>query len=159
MQTATLNIAILPSDEVIAQAIAMSERIAKEVGSRFILNLSTLIPHITIYQAQYPSKNIEMVKNIARSLALEQELFEIDLNVITVSHGTFLFWSCERTKILQSLQVKTVERANPVRRGLIPKSLADVKNLSEGDRYDIKHYGAFVYWTTIRTSCNDYAIK
>ena len=144
MEKETLNIAILPSDGVMTQAIAMSDRIAKEVGSRFTLNLSTLIPHITIYQAQYPSKNIEMVKHIARSLALEQELFEIELNAITVSHGTFLIWNCERTKILQNLQSRALKLANTLREGLIPTSLTDVKNLSKGDQYDVKHYGALL---------------
>lgn len=144
MRTITLNIAILPSDEVIAQAIKMSKKIAKEVSSRFILNLNTLIPHITIYQAQYPSKNIEKIKNIARSLVLGQELFEIKLDVINVSHGTFLFWNCERARILQNLQAKAVELANPLREGLIPESLSDVKNLSKGDQHDVETFGALL---------------
>lgn len=144
MQTTTLNIAILPSDEIQAQAIAMSEKIAKEIGSMFILNSNTLIPHITIYQAQYPSKNINKVKNIARDLSLGQELFEIKLSSIAVSHETFLFWRCERNSILKKLQDKAVELANPLREGLVPGSLADVDGLNEGDRYDVKHFGALL---------------
>lgn len=144
MQATTLNIAILPSDEIIAQAIAMSERIAKEVGSMFVLNPNTLIPHITVYQAQYPSRNIDKVKNIVRDLSLEQTLFEIKLDVITVSHETFLFWNCEKSLILQSLQGKAVELANPLREGLIPSSFVDIEGLSEGDRYDVKHFGALL---------------
>lgn len=144
MKTATLNIAILPSDEVAAQAIAMSRKIAEEVGSRFILNSDNLIPHITVYQAQYPDKNISKVKEITRNLSLEQELFEMKLNVITVVYGTFLFWNCEKSLILQNLQKKAVKLANPLREGLIPTSLADVRNLSEGDRYDVKTFGALL---------------
>lgn len=142
MQTKTLNIAILPSDEVAVQAIAMSKKIAEEVGSRFILNSINLIPHITIYQAQYPSENKYKVKDIARDLSLEQELFEIKLDAITVSYGTFLFWKCEKSSILQKLQKKAVELANPLRKGLIPDSLADVRGLSKGDKYDVRHFGA-----------------
>lgn len=143
MQTTRLNIAILPSDGVAAQAIIMSKKIAKEIGSRFILNLNTLIPHITIYQAQYPSKNINNVKSIARNLSLKQELFEITLDAITVSYGTFLSWNCKRTKILQDLQLRAVESANPLREGIIPQGF-DVKNLSEGDQYDVKMFGALL---------------
>lgn len=144
MQKITLNIAILPSDEVIAQAIEMSEKIAGEVGSRFILNFDNLIPHITIYQAQYPSKNMDKVRNIVRDLSLEQKLFEIKLDVITVSYGTFLFWNCKKSLTLQNLQKRAVELANPLREGLIPPSLSDVTGLSRGDKYDVKHFGALL---------------
>lgn len=145
MQTETLNIAILPSDEVTVQVIVMSKKIANEVGSRFILNSDSLIPHITIYQAQYPSKNVDKLKSVVKTLSLEQELFEIKLETITVSHGTFLFWNCERNLVLQNLQDKAVEVANPLREGLIPDQLISMKaNLSEGDAYDIEHYGALL---------------
>ncbi len=147
MQTTTLNIAILPSDEIVNQSIVMSKKIAKELGSKFILNLNTSIPHITIYQAQYPSKNIDNLKLIARNLSLVQGLFEITLDAISVSHGTFLFWNCNKTLILQNLQKKAVELANPLREGLIPTSLADVADLSEGDKYDVKHFGALLIGT------------
>lgn len=144
MQTIALNIAILPSDEIVNEAIVMSKRIANEVGSRFILNSSSLIPHITVYQALYPSKNMNKLRNIARDLSLEQELFEIKLDVISVSYGTFLFWNCEKSLILQKLQAKAVRLANPLREGLIPSSLSDVGGLSEGDRYDVEHFGSLL---------------
>lgn len=144
MQTTTLNIAILPSDEVISQAIAMSKKIADEIGSRFVLNLNNLIPHITIYQARYPSRHIQRLKDIVKTLSLEQKLFEIKLGAITVSHETFLFWSCGKNLILQNLQGKAVKLANSLREGLVPDSLADVRGLSKGDRYDVKHFGALL---------------
>lgn len=144
MQIAILNIAILPSDEVTAQTIAMSKKIANEIGSRFILDSSSFLPHITVYQAQYPIGNMNKLEGIAKTLSLDQKLFEIKLKAITVSHETFLFWNCEKSLILQNLQKKAVELANPLRDGLIPASLADVTGLSEGDRYDVKHFGALL---------------
>jgi len=144
MKKVTLNIAILPSDEVIIQAIAMSRKIADEIGSRFILNSNSLIPHITVYQTQYPRKNIDKLKNITKALSLEQELFKIKLEAINVSYKTFLSWDCEKSPILQNLQKKAVELANPLREGLIPASLADMSSLSEEDKYDAKHYGALL---------------
>jgi len=144
MRTETLNIAILPSDEVMTQAIAMSKKIANEIESRFILNPNSLIPHITVYQAQYPIGNMDKLKSIAKALSVERELFEIKLEAITISHETFLFWNCEKSQILQNLQKKAVELANPLRGGLIPASLADVEGLSKGDRYDVEHYGALL---------------
>lgn len=145
MKTTTLNIAILPSDEIARQVVAMSKKINKEIGSKFVLNSKTLIPHITVYQAQYPNKNIEKLKNITRNLALEQELFKIELNAICVSYETFLFWECEKSPLLSSLQKEAVKLANPLREGLIPDQLTSMNiNLSKGDAYDIGHYGALL---------------
>ena len=144
MQAIALNIAILPSDEVANQAIAMSRKIADEVGSRFILNSRSLIPHITVYQALYPNKNMDKLRNITRDLSLGQKLFEITVDAITVSHETFLFWKCEKTLTLQNLQAKAVRLANPLREGLIPSSLSDVKSLSKGDKYDVEHFGSLL---------------
>jgi 2'-5' RNA ligase len=144
MKTETLNIAILPSEKIIEQAIKMSQKVSDEVGSRFTLKQKTLIPHITVYQAQYPSKNIDRLKNIVEDFALKTELFDIKLNQIAVSHGTFLFWNCEKSPILQDLHEKVVKLANPLREGLVPSQLADRENLSPGDEYDIKTFGAML---------------
>lgn len=144
MKTEILNIAILPTDEVSAGVMEMSKEIANEVGSRFILNPNSLIPHITVYQARYPSENVDKLRNITKALSLERELFEIQLDAISVSHETFLFWNCKKSQILQNLQRKAVELANPLREGLIPDSLSDVSGLSDGDRYDVEHFGALL---------------
>jgi len=138
-----LNIAILPSDEVAIKAIEMSKKIAEEVGSRFILNSNTLIPHITLYQAQYPNKNTNRLKKLVQDLSL-QESFKINLDTIAISHETFLFWRCYKTSILRDLQAKAIEVANPLREGLIPTQVTNVTGLSEGDKYDIKTFGALL---------------
>ena len=143
MQTATLNIAILPSDEVIAQAIAMSERIAKEVGSEFTLDQNRFLPHITVYQAQYPNKNVKMIKKLVQDLS-SRESFEINLDAVMISHETFLFWKCEKIDILRELQTKAIEIANPLREGLVPAQFASVTGLSEGDKYDVKTFGSLL---------------
>ena len=144
MNKETLNIAILPSDDVASQAIEMSKKIASEIGSRFVLNLNSLIPHITMYQAQYPSKNMDKLKDVAKGLSMDQESFEIKFEGITVSHETFLFWKCEKSPVLQNFQNKAVELANPLREGCVPDSLKDVTGLSEGDKYDVEHFGALL---------------
>jgi hypothetical protein len=143
MKTETLNIAILPSDEVTTQAITMSKKIADEVGSRFILNFDNLIPHITIYQAQYPNKNIDKLKKLVQDLS-SRNSFEINLDVLTISHETFLFWECEKTDILRELQARAIKIANPLREGLVPAQLFNVMGLSEGDKYDAKTFGALL---------------
>ena len=140
MQTTNLNIAILLPDEIVNQSIIMSKKIAKEVGSRFILNSDALIPHITVYQAQYPNKNVNILKKLVQDLS-SRKTFEINLDSVTISHETFLFWKCEKIEILKELQARAIEVANPLREGLVPAQLAKVTGLNEGDRYDAKTFG------------------
>ncbi len=144
MNKTALNIAIIPSDEVIIQVIEMSKKIAEEIGSEFVLNQENLIPHITIYQALYPNKNIDKLRNIAKELSFGQELLEIQLDSIVISHQTFLFWKCSQNKTLQGLHEKAVKLANPLREGLIPSSLSNIKEFSEEDRHDIKMFGSLL---------------
>jgi len=137
----TLNIAVIPPDEVAIKAIEMSKKITDEVESKFTLDVNRFLPHITVYQAQYPNKNINRLKKLVQDLS-SQESFKINLDTITISHETFLFWRCYKTNILRDLQAKAIEVANPLREGLIPAQLANVTGLSEGDKYDIKTFGA-----------------
>ena len=136
MQTITLNIAILPSDDVAIEAVEMSNKVANEVESEFSLDQSRFLPHITVYQAQYPNKNVKILKKLVQDLS-SRESFQINLGAITISHETFLFWKCEEVDILRRLQAKAIEIANPLREGLIPAQLANVTGLSEGDKYDV----------------------
>lgn len=143
MLSTTLNIAILPSDNITFEAIKMSKKVANELESEFTLDQNKFIPHITIYQAQYPNKNINLLKRLVQDLS-SKDSFEISLNVLTISHETFLFWECEKTDTLRELQTRAVKIANPLREGLIPAQLAHVTGLTEGDRYDAKTFGALL---------------
>ncbi len=139
----TLNIAILPSNDIAIEAIEMSKKVANEVGSEFILDQSRFLPHITVYQAQYPNKNVEILRKLVQDLS-SGESFEINLDAVEISYETFLFWKCEKTDILRELQAKAIEKANPLREGLVPAQLANVTGLSEGDKYDAKTFGALL---------------
>lgn len=144
IKSVSLNIAILPSDEAVVRAITMSKQIAESLGSEFVLGLDTLIPHVSIYQGEYPERNIDSLKSIVSDLAKEQESFEIKLNSISVSHGTFLFWNCDKTDILRNLHQEAVKLANPLREGLVLTQLADRTELSPGDKYDVENFGSLL---------------
>lgn len=143
MLSTTLNIAILPSDDIIAEAVEMSRKVAKEIECEFILDQGNFIPHVTVYQAQYPNKNLEILKKLVQDLSM-RESFEININGIAISHETFVFWKCDKIDLLRQLQAKAVEIVNPLREGLVPEQLFKVKGLTEGDKYDAKTYGALL---------------
>ncbi len=139
----TLNIAILPSNNTAMEAIGMSKKVENEIESEFILDNRKVLPHITVYQAQYPNKNVELLKKLVQDLS-QGESFEVNLDVIEVSHETFLFWKCDTANVLRELQERAIKIANPLREGLIPAQFANVAGLSEGDKYDIKTFGALL---------------
>ncbi len=56
-----VNIAVRPPEEVIEEAIKISNEISKEAEPFFILDDDTFFPHITIYSPEYPAKNLDKV--------------------------------------------------------------------------------------------------
>jgi len=52
----SLNIALIPDMNTTLKAIELSEKINENLKTNFVLNNSDLIPHLTIYQAHYPTK-------------------------------------------------------------------------------------------------------
>lgn len=146
----SLNIAILPPDEIADQVIEMSQKINSVVGSRFILKQGKLFPHITVYQAHYPIKNIEKIKLICQKIISETRPFNITLEQIIITLETFLFWDCQKNENLQTLHQEAVDSANPLREGLILPHLVDITGLTEEDRYDKETFGALLIGSRYR---------
>lgn len=144
IEAVSLNIAILPDEEVSMQAIELSKKLAKKLSTTYVLNPPNLYPHITIYQAHYPNKNIEALKEVLNKVAAETDRLPVEMNGIKISHGTFVFWNCVKTKALFELQARTIRLADPLRNDLVIPQLKDRTNLTPGDEYDIKTYGSLL---------------
>lgn len=143
-EAVSLNIAILPDEKTSEQAIEWSQSLAEKLPTTYVLNPDSLLPHITVYQAHYPIVNINKLKDVLKKLAEETDRLKIDMGDLKVSHGTFVFWNCIKTKTLYDLQARTIRLADPLRNSLIMPQLKDRTNLSPGDEYDIKTYGSLL---------------
>ncbi len=143
-KSVSLNIAILPDEAIRQRAIRFSQQISAAVPVGFILNETNLFPHITIYQAHFPVRNIPLLKEKLREITLKTQPFEIRLEKLSISYETFIFWSCIKTPHLQQLHNQTVAIANPLREGLVLPHLARVPAISPEDEKDKKKYGSLL---------------
>jgi len=139
----SLNIAILPDENTQREAIEMSEKIAQSVSSEFVLDGKNFYPHISVYQAHYPLKNLEKLKKAVALLATSTPA-SIHLQSFDIAYGVWTFWNCVDDGRLIKLHNTAVKAANPLREGLIMPQLADRPGLSADDKSDIQSYGSLL---------------
>lgn len=144
MDSVSLNIAILPDKKVQENAIVLSSKIAQQFQTEFVLNTTNLLPHITVYQAHFPSKNIEKIKNLLVKETNLLKPIKINLDIFSISYETFLFWNCVRTRELIEYQKFTIEKLNDLREGLILPHIKNVQGISLEDQQDIDQYGSLL---------------
>lgn len=140
----SLNIAILPDAERRNRSIEMSRNLASEVESYFVLDGVNFHPHFTVYQAHYPVRNLEKLREALPELAQRLKGLTITMDSFRVSHETFVFWGCEKTEELIGAQAETIGIANPLREGLVMPQLKDGRVKSEEDKEDVANYGSLL---------------
>ena len=136
----TLNIAILPDEKTKNSVIKMSKLLSSKISTHFVLGENRL-PHITIYQAAFPTKNIEKLKSVVSNIASQVKNFQVGMDEISISHETFLFWNCIKSNDLINLHNFVVEKCNPLREGNIIEGLPIQ---SAEDKYDVENYGSLL---------------
>ncbi len=141
-QSASLNIAILADEQIAGQAIDLSRQLAGSYPTQFVLDQERFFPHITVYQAHFPLKNIPLIEKVLSEVTSQTNPFDIVMGEFSVRFDTFLFWLSQKSKDLQALHEQIVESTNYLRENLILPHLADVTGMSEADRSDMKNYGA-----------------
>ncbi len=144
MKKISLNIAILPNEEIRNQSIALSNKLSSVVDSHFVLDGKNFHPHFTVYQAHYPASNLDKLRTAVREVAQSLTGLEITMSNYKISHETFVFWSCDKTEELIHVQTEVIAIANPLREGLILPHLADMSDLSAEDKKDIRDYGSIL---------------
>ncbi len=140
-ESTSLNIIYLPDEITRQKAIELSEKVASKLPAEFVLGQGA-IPHITIYQALFPTKNIEKIKDVVRQIASQSTPFEIEMSefVANVVLG-FVWWNCIKTDNIEKIYSEVIEKANPLREGLIPEGLKNYQGPEEKKR-EIQNYGS-----------------
>jgi 2'-5' RNA ligase len=138
-----LNVVILPSRPINKEAINLSNEIFNSGLSSFALEDGKLYPHITLYQAYFPTRNIPIVKAELSAISKSLENFRIDLNSFSVEFDNWLFWNCAKTKYLENLQATIIERLNPLREGNLPPTI-NVNNLTNDYKEDLEKFGTLL---------------
>jgi hypothetical protein len=121
-----------------------SRQIAATYTTDFVLDGKTFYPHITLYQAAFPDKNISFVEQQLDALAGQVNPFRVRSEDF-ISLVGFVFLKFIKSEELVSLHRQIVGLCNPIREGEnIP---AEVQNLTDPNvpefiKYSIKTYGS-----------------
>ena len=141
-QSTSLNIAILASGEVADQAIQMSQQVEGSFPVEFVLDREKFMPHVTVYQAHFPVKNIDLIKRALRSLTAKTNPFKMILGDLTISLDTFLWWNCSGNGKLKEFHNAVVKKTNLLREGLVLPHLSTVTGMTQEDKVDMQQFGA-----------------
>ena len=139
-----LNIIYLPDEQTRNKAIELSQKLATELFTEFVLNPQNPLPHITIYQALFPTKNLEKIKEFIKDLSSDIKAFEIEMNGfwVNVVRG-FVWWNCVKIDQLVKIHLETLEKLNPLREGLVSEGLKTYPG-TDDDKNDIENYGSLL---------------
>jgi 2'-5' RNA ligase len=140
----TRNIVILPPPEIAEQAMTWSREVASEYKTDFVLDGKQFYPHITIYQAAYPDRNLPYVEKQLTELVKYVKPFRVKSTTFSTMVG-FIFLNFTKSEELISLHKQIVEICNPLREGEgIPAELKNLTdpNVPEFIKHSIRTYGS-----------------
>lgn len=136
-----LNVVLLPPKEIRDAAIDMSRKLSESFATEFTLGQNR-IPHITVYQARYPEKNLESIEYNLNVIAKKTSPFELPLSKFSTFKG-YVFWDSDFTNEFSFLNKSVVYQLNPLRDGLVLEHLRNFSG-SMGERFDIQNYGSLI---------------
>ena len=136
------NIVLFPSAAVEQQAIEWSKNVSKCFKTRYVLDDQTYHPHITLYQAHYPTNSIEKVQAVLAEITKKVPQFEITMHNLSALSG-FIFYDATKSTEILDLHHTVIEALNPLREGILTAAdrqiLADPR-VPEKFKQNIQHY-------------------
>lgn len=136
------NVIILPDAAASTLATHVSESIAKTVPTKFILGKSN-IPHITLYQAQYPDSHTDAIEDQLAHVS-SRDAFTVSLDTVS-TYENFIFWDVAHTDKLLELHTQILHALNPLREGSLLPSVASIASSTktpENVKSNIAWYGS-----------------
>jgi len=122
------NIVLFPSAVVEQQAIEWSRSVSRRFKTRYVLDAQTCHPHITLYQAHYPTHSIEKVQAGLAERTKETSPFEVTMHNFSALSG-FIFYDAIKSPEITALHLTLLETLNPLREGILTD--ADRRMLAE----------------------------
>lgn len=138
------NVVLLPDAPVRDYAITLSHKIAKKHKTSFILDGKNFYPHVTLYQAAYPEKNLGHVEKRVAAIAQSEKKFLLEVKGCSGLLG-FVFLDVLLTAPLQKLHTAVVSSLNELREGVLMdsvKSLLVSEDIPEKMKDSIRSYGS-----------------
>jgi len=138
----SLNIVLLPDEKTTQTAIELSIELNKKVKTNFVLNGIDLIPHLTIYQAEFPDENKEKVLNEIEDMVKNIQPFTTDMGGFSSTPEGNIWWNSVFTEPMASLQAEAIKRCNQLRNNLLLPGIEKLKEKDKEYKNEIENYGS-----------------
>jgi 2'-5' RNA ligase len=142
MASQPLDIVIFPPLNIINNAIDISNFLTGK--GYFTLDEEGPYPHISLYQAEFPVENLEMIKSRLHNIAKSQKHFSIKPppEPYKKEDKDFIEVSYEKSGELYQLQREILESLNPLRNGLLrTRDKERYNQLSREQRENLDNWG------------------
>lgn len=134
METIKLNIAIKLPKDVADKAISLSSEINSRYNSLIKLDETGFIPHITLYQTEFPLEELQNIEEELLSLVSGEKQFEVKVAGIGTFYDGVVYLNFDVDERLKSLHERIVSQISPLRKGLVREKYSDpafTKDLSD----------------------------
>lgn len=148
MDSLPVDVIIVPDDKTQRKARELGKIIADNFDYYYTIADNRLIPHATVYQAQYPVKNLEKIKNKLKNLSAEFKPFEVSIGPYQNHHG-YIWWNFQENENISSLHLRLLRELNPLRENLLlpfltPKGYKTGEEFTKEEAENVRKYGAVV---------------
>lgn len=148
MESQPINVIILPDEKSREKAVELGTILGRNFDCHYALGDPRFIPHATIYQAQYPSRNLSEIKKRLAELSPTMKPFNVTFNSY-LAHHVYIWWNILQTQQLTQLHHGVLEQLNPLREGLLlefltPTGYATGERFTPEEAENVKRYGAVV---------------
>ncbi len=135
------NIVIYPPAEVSKRAIIVSKELKKK-NSLYVLDDKNYFPHITLYMAAFPLKNIRKVKELLKQFAPKIKSFKITSSKYRQNIDGYIDVVYKKSKNINELQKKIINLLNPLREGqMIENDEVQISEMTKAEQNNLKFYG------------------
>ena len=135
------NIVILPPKNISQKAISISKKLRVK-GGLFTLGNKVYFPHVTLYMAEFPLKNIPKIKSLLQKFVIKIKPFNLNSSDYRQSPGGYVDVAYKKSKKIKDIQKSLIDLLNPLREGLIMESDKERLHTSiKTEQKNIKLYG------------------
>jgi hypothetical protein len=142
MKSKAFSIVIYPPAEISKKAINISKKLKKKKAS-FVLDGKNYFPHITLYMAEFPLKNIIKARKLLKQFAIKTKQFEMKPLKCRQSKGGYIDIEYRKSKQIKELHRNVIKLLNPLREGLLKES--DKEWISKSSKIQQKNIKLFGY--------------
>jgi len=140
-ESTSLNIEISPTAEISQKAVKISQTF-KPRGSLFTLDNKNYFPHITLYMAEFPIKNIKEILKTLEQLTSKTNSFKIKSTKYEQDSDGYIYVDYQLSENIKKLQVNIIRLLNPLREGLTrEKDKLRMSKYSQAQQKNVRLYG------------------